>query len=168
MTVNNQNLRWSAAEAADSAAIHAVQAIAHPVLPEAEAVLAERVALCPQGCFVLRDGEAVVGYILSHPWLRRNPPALDALLNVIPTEADVWYLHDLALLPVARGTGMASTVTPMLLDVAVAAGLRRMALVSVNGTRGFWEKQGFRAVDADLSRKLASYGDDAVYMELDA
>ncbi len=41
-----------------------------------------------------------------------------------------------------------------------------MSLVSVNGSRGFWERQGFSVrMDEWLSAKLASYGEDAVYME---
>ncbi|WP_457587261.1 hypothetical protein [Ensifer canadensis] len=55
---------------------------------------------------------------------------------------------------------------PLLADIARSEGYRSMSLVSVNGSRGFWERQGFSVrMDEWLSAKLASYGEDAVYME---
>lgn len=161
-------LEWQQAQLSDAPAIFDVQCIAHALHPEAEAVLAGRIALNPAGCFVLRAGTEIAGYVLSHPWQRYAPPPLDTVLGGIPGDGDVWYLHDLALLPAARGSGAASRIIPHLADIARGEGFRVMALVSVNGSQGFWRRQGFCARAGEtLAAKLVTYGHDAAYMELD-
>ena len=114
-----------------------------------------------------KDG-VVSGYVLSHPWRRRSPPPIDTRLGAIPAGADSWYLHDLALLPGARGSGAGAKVATLLADQAHRDGYKTLALVSVNGSQGFWERQGFSVRrDETLAAKLAGYGRDAVYMEHD-
>ena len=70
----------------------------------------ERLALCPEGCFVLEDATIkscpIGGYALSHPFTRESPP-LNTLLQEIP-ESTCWYIHDVALLPSFRGNGATS------------------------------------------------------------
>ena len=80
--------QWRQATPADLDAVMAIQAVAHADFPEEEAVLAERLRLCPQGCFVLVRGDAIDGYMLSHPWTRRRPPPLNRPLEAIPDHAD--------------------------------------------------------------------------------
>ena len=158
--------QWRQATPADLDAVMAIQAVAHADFPEEEAVLAERLRLCPQGCFVLVRGEAVDGYMLSHPWTRRRPPPLNRLLEAIPDDADCWYLHDLALLPQTRGSGAGAAIVSRLVSLAREEGFAVVALVSVGGSRLFWRKQHFAAVsDPLLKQKLASYGGGAAYME---
>jgi ribosomal protein S18 acetylase RimI-like enzyme len=92
-------------------------------------------------------------------------PALDSLLGALPGDADAYYIHDLALLPGARGGGAASACVDRLAAHARASGFVRMALVAVGNSAGFWRRQGFReAHDEALARKLASYDDAARYM----
>lgn len=158
--------QWRQAGPGDLGAIMAIQAVAHADFPEEETVLAERLRLCPQGCFVLVRGEEVDGYLLSHPWTRRRPPPLNRPLEVIPEDADCWYLHDLALLPKTRGSGAGAAIVAQLVPLAQREGFGVVALVSVGGSRPFWRKQHFAAVsDPVLKEKLASYGDGAAYME---
>jgi ribosomal protein S18 acetylase RimI-like enzyme len=151
---------------ADLPAVLAVAAVVHPDYPEEEAVFAERLSLCPQGCLVLDGPEGFGGYVLSHPWHRASPPALNSLLGGLPAEPVCFYIHDLALLPAARGSGAGRAVTERLMRIAAEAGLPRLALVAVNGSLGFWQRQGFRELhDPALAAKLASYDDAARYME---
>ena len=85
-----------------------------------------------------------------------------------PPQADCWYLHDLALLPETRGAGGGAEVSALLAGKARQAGYRTLALVSVNRSQAFWERQGFSArMDDALAEKLESYGGQAVYMERD-
>lgn len=157
--------------AADLPAVMGVAAQVHPDYPESEAVFAERLALHPAGCLVLAGGEGLRGYVLSHPWRFGDVPALDSLLGALPEPADVYYIHDLALLPAARGNGAASACVAVLAAHAASAGFRRMALVAVGNSAGFWRRHGFHeAHDEALARKLASYDDAARYMirDLDA
>lgn len=156
---------WRPMVPGDLPAILAVAAEVHPAYPEDEAVFAERMRLAPRGCLCLADDEGITGYLVSHPWRERDVPALDSLLGSIPPGAPVWYVHDLALLPAARGTGAAGRAVEHLVAAARAQGCRALALVAVNDSCGFWERQGFRGVhDPSLASKLASYDDAARYM----
>ena len=87
------------------------------------------------------------------------------LLCALPEDADIYYIHDLAVLPLARGGGAASACVHRLAAHARAAGFARMALVAVGNSAGFWQRQDFReAHDEALARKLASYDSAARYM----
>ncbi|MGE7472812.1 GNAT family N-acetyltransferase [Bosea sp. NPDC003192] len=156
---------WRPMLAADLPAVMAVAAQVHPDYPEGEAVFTERLALHPAGCLVLAGAQGFGGYVLSHPWLLGQVPALDSLLGALPDDADAYYIHDLALLPSARGGGAASDCVNRLATHASASGFARMALVAVGNSAGFWRRQGFReAHDEALARKLASYDSAARYM----
>lgn len=152
----------------DLAAVVAIAGAVHPDFPEDAAVFAERLALFPVGCLVLDDGTDAVGYMVSHPWHLGAPPALDSRLGALPEVADTYYVHDVALLDRARGTGAASAGVRRLVDLADRLGLPSMSLVAVNGSAPFWERLGFLweagEGDAALAGKLAGYGADARYM----
>lgn len=150
---------------ADLPAVMAVAAQLHPDYPEDQAVFAERLRHAPAGCHCLMRAGAIVGYMVSHPWLPGDLPALNSLLGAIPASASLWYIHDLAILPQGRGGGAAGAIVAQLTDTARLAGCIGMALVAVNDSVGFWERQGFRvAHDPALAHKLASYDDAARYM----
>jgi N-acetylglutamate synthase-like GNAT family acetyltransferase len=103
--------------------------------------------------------------VLSHPWRAGSLPALNARLGEIPADADTYYIHDLALLPVTRRIGAARHIVEALSKHAAAQGFATMHLVAVNGSQGFWEKHGFAVEDVPaLSEKLASYEHVARYM----
>lgn len=156
---------WRAMTPADLPGVMAVAAEVHPGYPEDEAVFAERLALFPAGCLSLADPAGLAGYVVSHPWPLLQAPELNSRLGAIPPDADAYYIHDLALLARAQGSGAASRVVGLLEEEARKAGLRRMALIAVNRSAGFWQRRGFRLThDASLDRKLASYDDDARYM----
>jgi len=151
--------------ATDLPAVMTVAAKVHPDYPEGEAVFTERLALHSAGCLVLAGREGIGGYMLSHPWRLGQVPALDSLLGALPDDADAYYIHDLALLPGARGGGAAAACVGRLAAHARAEGFSRMALVAVGNSAGFWRRQGFReAHDEALARKLASYDSAARYM----
>jgi GNAT superfamily N-acetyltransferase len=147
----------------DLRAVLAIAAAVHPDYPESEAVFAERLALFPAGCLMLESGGAAAGYATAHPWYHRRPPALDVLLGALPPVPEVLYLHDLALLPAARGAGAGRVAIQRL--AALAGGLP-MALVAIAGTEEFWRAQGFAATsDPALDDILRRYDHAARYME---
>ena len=150
----------------DLRAIARVAAIVHPLYPEKDEIFAERLRLHPLGSQVLTDGDgAIIGYVVSHPWRFGAAPALDSLLGAIPADSDCYYIHDIALLPTARGQGAAQACVAGLVDHARRSGFKRMALIAIAGTQDFWKKQGFAAVDDPaLAAKLASYDPSARYM----
>lgn len=155
-------MRWRQMTAGDLDGVVAVARLAFPDHPEGRACFAERLALAPDLCFVLADGEGVAGYLIAYPWPIGRIPPLDTLLGALPERRDSLYLHDLALRPDMRGGGHAGTILDTLF--ACAGGLP-IALVSVNDSAAFWRAKGFAESDApDLAMKLASYGPDARYM----
>ncbi|MBL8700030.1 MAG: GNAT family N-acetyltransferase, partial [Alphaproteobacteria bacterium] len=158
-------MAWRPMAPADLAGVEAIGHLIHVAYPEDGAVFVERLALFPEGCLVLEDDHALVGYVLSHPWRHRAPPALNARLGRLPADADCLYIHDLAVLPDARGRGAAGEILRRLAQLAATMRLPAMALISIAGTSRFWERQGFIVVDApELSAKLASYDADARLM----
>ncbi|HUZ62235.1 MAG TPA: GNAT family N-acetyltransferase, partial [Acetobacteraceae bacterium] len=97
--------RWRQMTEADLPAVESVGRSVHASNPEDLGIYAERLRLYPSGCFVLQGGERIIGYILSHPWLSGQPPTLNSFLERLPSAPDTFYIHDVALLPEARGAG---------------------------------------------------------------
>ncbi len=163
--VNQPAAVWRAMMAEDVFGVVAVAAAVHPKFHEEAEVLAERQRLFPQGARLLERQGRVVGYALSHPWRRGELPRLNSLLGAIPKDASTYYIHDLALLPEARGTRAAGEVVASLEALARSLLFTSMSLVAVNGSSRFWEKHGFRVVGSpELSLKLASYEEAAALM----
>lgn len=141
------------------------QTVHDPSLDEGADVFLERVQLFPQGCMVLVEDGHIVGYAISHPILRDCPPALNTKLGAVPTNADEYYIHDIAILPEFRGKGHAAECIDKILRVADQ--YPTTSLISVYGTASFWGRYGFAPVpllEGHLAKKLASYGEDAQYL----
>ena len=85
-------------------------------LPEREAVLAEKCALFPAGCFTLATDGHLAGYCFSHPWTDA-PPRLDSFLGTLPAAPSRYFIHDVTL-DDARGHGTPPTLVPVLAGVA--------------------------------------------------
>jgi GNAT superfamily N-acetyltransferase len=163
--MRHPDMHWRAMSALDLDAVEAIAAVVHPDFYERSEVLAERRQLYPNGAHLLEIGERPVGYALSHPWLHAAITPLDTLLGEIPAAADTYYLHDIALLPVARRIGAATRIVTALLKHAEALGFATASLVAVNGSAGFWARQGFVAIeDPQLLGTLLSYEAGARYM----
>ncbi len=154
----------------DIPAVYALSRRVHTDYPEREAVLAEKLALFPAGCFVLSaggGGSSVAGYAFSHPWTKDSVPSLDTFLATLPDHPTAYFIHDVTLDDSVRGQGHASAIVPMLVEVARAHGLTHMMLVAVNGAEVFWGRFGFSAwPDAILRSALhAKYGERALLMK---
>ncbi len=158
-------MHWRALTTLDLPEVEAIATKVHPSFPEDMAVFAERQRLYPDGARMLELDGVPGGYIFSHPWLFGTLPALGTFLGAIPANADTYYLHDLALLPRARGTGAAAMIVGDILRHARAAGFPSVSLVAVNGSLPFWYKHGFRVLNLpELADKLASYEGAARFM----
>ncbi len=145
----------------DLSPVCALSATIHQAYPEDDAVFAERLRLYPDGCHVYEAGKSIAAYVVSHPWLVLDAPPLNSLLGKLPKVPSTYYIHDLALVPQTRGTGAATWIVRKLADHAIAKGLPAMSLVAVNGSAGFWQRQGFVQADVPaLAEKLRSYRDD--------
>ena len=159
-------MNWRKAEPRDSGAIARLALEILGDYPEGEDIFAERIRLAPEGCFALCDDMKVVGYAISHPWRRRNPPHLNHLIGEIPADADCWYLHDISIRREARGVGAGGVLLAQLERVAKEAHMPVMAMVAVNNASGYWERFGFADRTNDALRSvLKSYDANAIYME---
>ncbi|GAA0642635.1 GNAT family N-acetyltransferase [Brevundimonas lenta] len=151
---------------ADLDAVADIAVIGFPEHFEGRDCFENRLALNAPGCFVLAGADdRPLGYLVAYPWSAGSAPALNTLIEAIPDDAAVMYLHDLAIHPDARGSGASKPIVEALADQARAAGWPALALVAVNDAVRFWEGHGFTVSDAPgMSAKLASYGPDARYM----
>jgi GNAT superfamily N-acetyltransferase len=156
---------WRPMTEADLPQVGMLAAAIHPDFPEDDAVFAERLRLYPAGCHVLARGEALAAYVVSHPWIDRQPPALNDLLGVLPDRPSTYYIHDLALAPAARGSGAGGKIVAQLAALARTEALPTMSLVAVNGSERFWQRRGFVSVAVpELEAKLRSYSAAARFM----
>jgi GNAT superfamily N-acetyltransferase len=161
-------MSWRSMTPQDLTQVQALADAIHVSHPEDPEVLAERQRLYPQGCFMLIEDGRAIGYALTHPWRFAEPPRLNRLLGAIPSPATTYYIHDVALLPTARGKGYAAQIADGLAVHAREAGFDNLSLVAVNKSQIFWEKAGFRVIAVPgLGAKLASYGPDAALMVRD-
>lgn len=134
------------------------------------------------------EKQKIYGYAISHPIPFNQPPELDTLLGSVPllpgtvctTTENVdgdsdpskgahgqYYIHDIAILPEARGLGQAGSCISHLLGVAKKYGFKSSCLVSVYGTRKFWGRYGFLeafCTDEKLREKVKGYGEGAVFL----
>ena len=160
------NPRWRPMAAADLDAVAEIALLAFPDHFEGRDCFENRLALNPSGCFVLADEDgAPKGYLVAYPWRAESAPSLNTLVDAIPEDAAVMYLHDLALHPDVRGQGWSGPIVERLAGEVKAAGWPALALVAVNDAAPFWRRRGFSVVEAPaMAAKLQSYGPDARYM----
>ncbi len=156
---------WRSMTGFDLASVEAIAAQVHPGFYESPEVLAEKHALYRDGAYLLEVSDRPAGYVLSHPWTFGSAPALNARIERLPADTDTFYIHDLAILPVARRVGAAGFIIAALEKHARARGFPTMTLIAVNNSRGFWERHGFGVVELPaLADKLMTYEPDARLM----
>ena len=161
-------MSWRLMTSEDMPRVQVLADSIHVCHPEDLEVLAERQRLYPQGCLMLTEDQQAIGYALTHPWHYGEPPPLNGLLGKLPAAPTTYYIHDVALLPVARGKGYAVQAADRLIAHARAAGFGNLSLVAVNRSQAFWERVGFCVLSiTGLDAKLASYGPDAALMVRD-
>lgn len=150
----------------DIDAVVEVARLSFPDHFEARPCFENRLALYPRGCFVLADGDAPAqGYLIAYPWRADGAPPLNTVIEGLPTDPAVLYLHDLALHPRARGDGLTRAVVERLAEQATEDGWPAVALVAVNDAVDFWTRRGFSVQNTpEPAVKLTSYGADARYM----
>jgi ribosomal protein S18 acetylase RimI-like enzyme len=163
--MTSTQIYWRAMTEADLPEALAIAEIVHPNYPEDPAVFAERLALYPLGCLLLVQGDRAIGYVVSHPWHYADPPALNSLLGALPSKPSTYYIHDIALLSAARGSGAANAVISRLIAYAEAKKFPNLSLTAVNDSAAFWRRHGFVPTpNPTLDEKLRSYDESARFM----
>ncbi len=129
-------------------------------------VFARRLASPANGSLVLERGGVVCAYVAAYRSVQRKVTPLHGDFETV-AQPDTLYVHDMAVLPQCAGQGMAQALLQQLRAQAAAQGLQHSALVSVQGSQAYWERQGYvpqPLKDAVQRERLASYGEGAVYM----
>lgn len=162
---NAGSLRWRVATEADVSEIDRIAKIIHPDLPEHIDTFAEKIALSPTTCFVACDGKNVRGYAIAYPWLANDIPKLNTLLGTLPADASVLFIHDVALLPSARGRGLLGELADLFKVAGRKFGFREMTLAAVYGSEEAWFRYGFHRapMNEKLTEQIEGYG-TAVFM----
>ena len=125
-----------------------------------------KLSASPDFCFTAVQGELVVGYVVSFPWVFGEIPDLDGAEYPVPPSADSLCIHDMAVTPTVRKVGAAKHMLNTVLASAKHRGYKRIFLVAIQGASSYWMRHGFKVVHAgeSIKRGLSAYGQDAVFM----
>jgi ribosomal protein S18 acetylase RimI-like enzyme len=154
-------------QAQDVPAMLRVQAQCYePAMNEPGEVLLARFVACPDTAWVALDGQGQVGaYLVAYrSRVGKVTPLGHAFAHA--RDADVLYLHDLAIGTALRGRGVAQQLVQHGRDHARLRGLQGLALVSVNDTVAFWQRMGLAVVpvQGDAACALGTYPQPAHHM----
>lgn len=122
----------------------------------------------PQTCFIAEQDNMVCAYIIGLAVDEQSFPALNATSISTPIKPTILYLHDLSVVPNARGTGVSEVLIQHLLKQSI--NFEHTMLIAVQGSLGFWQKYNFAPIDPKswgLEQKVLSFGVDAVLMAKD-
>lgn len=125
-----KNYSWHPMHEDDLPKIKEIMHQAYPDFPEDIRCTRERLRLFPAGCSVLRrdDEGAVLGYVISHPWENLSIPRLSSFLGALPISAEVYYIHDIAMLPDVQGIGAARAMLVQLNQIARSLHIKSLRL----------------------------------------
>ena len=135
-------------------------------LLESSTVFARRLASAANGSLVVADAGQVQAYAVACYAQQGQLTPLHGDFDVA-AQPDTLYLHDMAVLPALAGRGLARALLQALWAQARGRGLRFSALVSVQGSQAYWQRQGYAVqppASAAQAAQLAGYGAGAVYM----
>ena len=118
-----------------------------PELRESEAALLSKMALFRAGALGCVDGSRMRGYAFALPWTAGTLIGVGQVIEALPAEPDVMYVHDMVVDPACRRQGVASTLFGEIARVAGGLGLAWFVLVAVQGSAPFWQRLGFRALE---------------------
>lgn len=159
---------WRQMLAGDIVSVNSLGDEIHVNYPEDLEVFNERFRLYPAGCLACEMHLTLVGYAISHPWMKDAAPALNSFIKQIPPQSNAYYIHDVALRPSERGKGLGAQVVSMLKSHARASGYGCATLISVNHSVEFWQQCGFSIkYVSSLREKLSTYDSESVFMQCD-
>lgn len=153
-------------QASDLSAIHAIQGESYPPsMQEGMDVICRRIEAARETCWIALDDLGPCGYLFAYPSSLGAVTPLDGDFS-ISSDADTLYLHDLAVLRRVAGRGVGNALFALAMESACARGLDYSGLVSVQGSRHYWMRQGYEVSEPtpDCVALLRDYPADAVYM----
>jgi ribosomal protein S18 acetylase RimI-like enzyme len=130
---------------------------------ESDDSFAVKIAAGPETCFGAWFDGRLVGYLVAVPLARDEPLSLNST-HIQPTpmdEAQVLYIHDLAIHPERRKTGLGDVLLVHLYESAIRYGIEAYSLVSVQNSSAYWAQRGFTPQEG---LPAIGYGPEAVRM----
>ena len=121
-----------------------------------------KIEFSPKTCYGVLDGDRLIGYGISFPWLGSAVVELNSSLNPVDENPNVLYIHDIAVEPEYRGLGIAKELLRLMAVNATLLGLNSVVLVAVAGSSTYWLRQGF----IESEDKVEGYGEGALRMIL--
>lgn len=156
---------------ADLGLVLAIQQRSYPsAYHEPLAAFENKLRRSPGSAWLAVSGEDTLAYLVTLPVDEAHFPALHAASWSPAPQAKWLYLHDLAVDPAHRGSGAGQRLVEQAFEHARALGLEGLALVAVQSSQPYWERQGFQAREpghATLRETLLSFGDEACFMVRD-
>jgi len=137
-----------------------------PEFCETKSLFAARLTAAPETAWIAKRGLQICGYLMAYRSRLGNATSWNAPFQPVRDGACL-YLHDLAICPTAAGQGIGPALIRHAWSWAGEQGLTHSALIAVQNSRPFWERQGYRDenhLTAVEQRKLASYQGPAVYL----
>lgn len=133
---------------------------------ETDEVIHARFARTPDTSWVVERAGEVCGYLVGYQSALGEVSPWGSEFTHKP-DSTALYLHDLAISKSAAGCGVGPMLVNHALREARQRELRAAALVSVQNSKSFWQKLGFKEcaqLDETQQYNLASYSGPAIYM----
>lgn len=150
----------------DLPAVLTVQAACYVDVPlEDESVFRVRLQTPDTFSWVAVNQGRIGGYLMAYQSRRGLLTALGATFSP-DADGDTLYLHDLAIHPDCKGTGMGWLLVSHALQTGSEIGLQHAALVSVQNSGPYWQKHDFhpyQELEPHQAQKLLSYEPEALY-----
>jgi len=128
----------------DVPAIEALEAEAYePSLYESPEAFRRLIEVFPAGALGAFDAHGLCGYAFGVPLKAGTRLELRQPLREVPPDADMFYVHDLAVAARCRDRGIGRALAERLIAAGLAGGFRQFELVSVQGSAPFWSRFGF-------------------------
>ena len=114
-----------------------------PDLRETPEVFANRIARFGEFFRVAYLNGRMVGYVVAFPWKFGDAPVNNQEFPEELPEPDCFFIHDIALLPDARGSGVARALLEDAYQTALKLGFDAASLVAVSQSGNYWDRVGF-------------------------
>lgn len=134
---------------------------------ESHEAFASKLAAAPDTSWLAwADGEPIA-YLICLPVEDNKLPELHSSAWQPPKSPTGLYLHDMAVAPRGRDSGLGHQLVATAKAEARRQGLNEVSLIAVQGSVPYWRRHGFTVVsgiDRAVTNKIASFGQDARLM----
>lgn len=121
----------------------------------------------PEYCFIAEHEGKPKAYLVCLAVNDETFPSLNAPDIQRPEQATIFYLHDLAVLPTARGLTLGDILVRTALTKAQTQ-FKQSLLISIQGSIDFWARYGYKPIHPvpnALLKKVMSFGTEAILMK---